>query len=354
MTNVFKKISIGKKCIGQGERCFIIAEAGVNHNGDAKLAKRLIDMAKNAGADAVKFQTFKAEEIVTARTPMAGYQQKNLGENESHREMLKKLELKYEDFIELKKYCDNKDIIFLSTPHTENAIDFLEPLVPLYKIGSGDLTNLPFLEKVAQKGKPIILSTGMSTLMEVKEAVNTIINKKNKKIILLHCTTNYPCPLGEVNLMAMKTLENELGLPVGYSDHTEGILISVAAVALGACVIEKHFTLDKGLRGPDHKASLEPQEFKEMIQAIRAAEKALGDGVKKPSRNEDKIKGLIRKSITAKVNIPIGAVIYEDMLAIKRPGKGIPPKYLFKIIGAKAKKNIAQDKIVRWGDLIIV
>lgn len=349
-----KEIKIGNKLIGEERPCFIIAEIGVNHNGKIDLAKKLIDKAKEVGADAVKFQTFKAEDLVIKKA-------------KTEYEMLKKLEIKEKDFGELKKYCDKKNIIFLSTPHTNEAIDFLEPLVPAYKVGSGDLTNLPFLKKVAQKKKPIILSTGMATLKETEEAVETIL-PINKELILLHCTTNYPCPPEEVNLTAMETMEKRFNLAVGYSDHTEGIQVALDAVILGARIIERHFTLDKNLIGPDHKASLEPKELKEMITEIRNIEKArggektkyffirkseaLGDGIKKPVQSELKIGKIVRKSIIAADDIKKGTEIKESMLVIKRPGTGIQPKYLNKIIGKKAKKNIKKDSLIKFKDLI--
>jgi len=351
-----KKIKIGNKKIGKRESCFIIAEAGVNHNGDIKLAKKLIDVAKEAGVDAVKFQTFKAENVVSKNAGMAEYQKKNIRKTETQLEMIKKFELTYKDFRELKKYCDRKKIIFLSTPHSDDAIDFLESLVPTFKIGSGDLTNLPFLEKIAQKKKPIILSTGMSDLNEIEEALKTIRKISKKKISLLHCTTNYPCPIEEVNLRAMITLKEKFEkkfapLEIGYSDHTEGITVSIAAVAMGAGILEKHFTLDKNLPGPDHRASLEPQELKEMVKAIRDAEKALGSAIKRPTVNEEKIKKIARKSIIARIDIPRGTKITKDMLVIKRPGNGIEPKYINKVINKKTKKNIKRDELILWQDI---
>jgi len=342
------KIEIGNRLVGRNEACFIIAEAGVNHNGDIIMAKKLIDVAKEAGVDAVKFQTFKAENLVTDEGETADYQKNNVGKSKGQLTMLKELELGYEDFAELKKYGDEKKIIFLSTPHTEDSLDFLDSLVPAFKIGSGDLTNLPFLKKVARKKKPIILSTGMSTLKEIQGAVNVIKSEGNNKIILLHCITNYPCTLEEANLKAMLTLEKEFNLPVGYSDHTLGIICPVMAVALGAQVIEKHFTLNKNLPGPDHKASLAPDELKEMVKAIRSAEKALGNGIKKPTKSEEKIKKFVRKSIVAKVNIPKGAKIVRDMICIKRPGTGIEPKYFRKVIGKNAQENIKKDEIITF------
>lgn len=331
---VSKEIKIKNKYIGEGRPCFIVAEAGVNYNGNLKLAKKLVDEAKKAGADAVKFQVFKADNLV-----IVGMRQYK---------MLKRLEFSDSNFEELKKYCDKKNIIFLSTPHTEEAIDFLESLVPAYKISSSDLTNPSFLEKVAKKKKPILLSTGMATLKEVREAVKTIKKQGNNKIILLHCTTNYPCPLEEVNLRAMLTLKKEFNLPVGYSDHTLGIMVPIMAVAMGAQVIEKHFTINRNLPGPDHKVSLEPKELKEIVKSISDVEKALGSDIKKPTKSEEKIKKVVRKSIVAKIDIIKGTKIKKGMLAIKRPGTGIEPKNLNKIIGRIVKKNIMKDELISW------
>lgn len=333
------------------KKCFIIAEAGVNHNGSLKLAKKLVDAAKDAGADAVKFQTFKAEDVVTKAAGMADYQKKNTGKNGSQLKMLKKIELSCRDFIELKKYCDKKGIIFLSTPHTEDAVNFLKPLVSAYKVGSGDLTNLPVLKKIAAKKKPIILGTGMATLKEVKEAVETIKKCGNNKIIILHCTTNYPCLLNEVNLRAMTTLKKEFNLPVGYSDHTKNVFVPIMAIAMGASVIEKHFTLNKNMPGSDHKASLEPQELKEMVYNIRQAEKILGSAIKKPAESEKKIMKIARKSIVAKRDILKGEKITGSMLIIKRPGIGIEPKYLNKVINKKTKKEVKKDQLISWKDI---
>lgn len=340
------KIEIGNKLIGENEPCFIIAEAGINHNGSVVMAKKLIDAAKDAGADAVKFQTFEAEKIVTPNAKQAKYQIKNIGKKESQYTMLKKLELSYSDFRNLKKYCDRKKIIFLSTPHScKEDVNLVSELCPVIKVGSGDLTNLPILEYIAKKQLPIILSTGMATLKEVKEAVKTIL-PINEKLILLHCTTNYPTSLKEVNLKAIQTMAREFNLPIGYSDHTDGIKVSLAAVAMGACVIEKHFTLDKNLPGPDHKASLEPKELNEMVIAIRNVEKVLGDGIKKPTESEEKIKKIVRKSIVAKIDIPPGTKITKEMLTIKRPGTGIEPKYLDMVIGKIARKGIKKDTLI--------
>lgn len=347
---MIQKIKIHNKFIGRGEPCFIIAEAGVNHNGDIRLAKKLIDVASECKCDAVKFQTFKAEEVVTRNAKRASYQIKNIGGDETQQEMLRKYELNYDDFLELKKYCDEKNIIFLSTPHSMDAIDFLEDLVPAYKFGSGDLTNIPALEYAAKKGKPMILSTGMATMDEVKEALNAIYSQGNKDVVVLHCTTNYPCSFEEVNLRAMQTMEKELNCLVGYSDHTLGIVVPIMAVSMGAVVIEKHFTLDKNLQGPDHKASLEPDELKEMVKAIRNAEKAFGSGIKKATESEKEIMKVVRKSIVARVDIKRGSTITEDMLTIKRPGIGLAPKYFREIIGKKAKVDIKKDELIKFED----
>lgn len=345
------QIKIGDTLIGDKQPCFIIAEAGVNHNGDVKLAKKLIDAAKIAGADVVKFQTWITEEIVIKSTRQADYQAKNTGIRESQFDMLKKLELTKNDFKELKDYADKKGIIFLSTPDEEKSADFLFDLgVPAFKIGSGEITNLPFLRHVAGKKRPIILSTGMADLNEVKEAVKAIKSQKNNKIIILHCTSNYPCPLKEVNLRAIDTLR-KFDLPVGYSDHTVGIMVPVMAVARGAAVLEKHFTIDKNLPGPDHKASLDPKELKEMIKLIRDAEKALGDGIKKPTESEQKIKKVIRKILVAREDIAKGTKIKKNMLAAKRAGIGISPKDLDMAIGRWTKINIKKDNIIKFNQL---
>jgi len=344
-------VKIGNKFIGENQPVFIIAEAGVNHNGSLAMAKKLVDAAKAAGADAIKFQTFKSEDLVTQGAGMAKYQEKNTGKKESQLSMLKKLELKNQDFIALKKYCDKKNIMFLSTAHTKDAVDFLNPLMPAFKIASGDLTNVPFLQAVAKNKKPMIVSTGMADMKEIQEAVATIIKAGNQKIIVLHCTTNYPCPLKEVNLKAMITLKKKFGLPVGYSDHTEGIWVSVMAAAMGATALEKHFTLDKSLPGPDHKASLEPKGLQEMVDKVREVEKILGSGIKKPTASEKNIALVARKSIVAKKDILKGQKVTGNMLTVKRPGSGIEPKYLNKIIGKYAKEDIKKESLVKWNQV---
>ncbi len=340
-------IKIGKECIGLGYPCFIIAEAGVNHNGSLKLAKKLVDAAKKAGADAMKFQTFKTEELVTEKAPQAEYQKKNVNAK-SQFEMLKKLELSESEFREIFKYCEKKKIIFLSTPFDEKSAEFLNILgVPAFKIGSGDITNIPLIRTVSEFGKPVILSSGMSTLAEVADAVKAIYKSGNHKLVLLHCTSNYPAEFNSVNLMAMDTLKNKFHVPVGYSDHTPGIEIAIAAVARGARVIEKHFTLSKDMKGPDHKASLEPDELKKMIDSIRNVEISLGTPEKKPVRSERRIKDVVRKSIVSSVDMPKGTKIKRDIIAFKRPGSGIPPTDLDRVLDKTTKMLVKKDQLLK-------
>ena len=341
------KVKIGNRLIGDAEPCFIIAEAGVNHNGSVEMAKKLVDTAKEAGADAVKFQTFKADNIVIKNAEKAEYQKETTGAEESQYEMIKKLELTEYDFRELADYAKEKDILFLSSPFDKESGDLLDEInVPAFKIGSGEITNFPLLKYIAKKEKPIILSTGMSTLGEIEDAIKIVRNEGVEDVILLHCVSNYPARIEDLNLRAMETLKQAFKIPVGFSDHTLGITGSITAVALGACVIEKHFTLDKKLPGPDHKASLEPYELKEMIKAIKDVEKALGNGIKRPAKDEEEIKKVARRSIVAKVDIPEGTIITENMLGVKRPGTGIVPKYIDRIVGRKAKENIGNDELV--------
>lgn len=342
-----RTIEVAGRKIGPGYPCFIIAEAGVNHNGKLNMAKELVVAAAQAGADAVKFQSFKAENVVTRKAPKAKYQKQTTGSAESQYEMIKKLELSAGHFAELAHHAQKKGIIFLSTPFDNKSVDLLDGLgVPVFKIASGEITNFSLIRYIAKKGKPVILSTGMSTLGEINEALQVIQSEGIKDIILLHCVTAYPAKVKDVNLKAMETLRREFKLPVGLSDHTLGITIPIAAVALGACVIEKHFTLDKSLSGPDHQASLEPQELKQMIKAIREVEKAMGDGNKMPTEEEKQIQKVARRSIVAGVDIPEGTIITEAMLAIKRPGTGIEPKNISSIVGKRAKRDIERDALV--------
>ena len=347
-----RKIRISNRFIGDGVRSFIIAEAGVNHNGDVNLAKKLIDIAKEAGADAVKFQTFKAENVVTKSAGKAEYQKEPTGAEESQYEMIKKLELSEEDFKDLFAYAREKEIIFLSSPFDKGSVDLLDELgVPAFKIPSGEITNFPLLKHIARK-KPIILSTGMSTLGEIEEALEVIRNEGIEEIILLHCVSCYPAKAEDMNLRAMETLRQTFKLPVGLSDHSLGITIPIAGTALGACVIEKHFTLDKNLPGPDHRASVEPDELKQMVKAIRDIEKALGNGIKRPTKEEEENKKVARRSLVAKVDIPKGAIITEEMLVFKRPGGGIESRYMSMVIGRKARENIGRDELITFTKLI--
>ncbi|EDM23164.1 N-acetylneuraminate synthase [Caminibacter mediatlanticus] len=330
-------------------KTFIIAEAGVNHNGSIELAKKLIDVASEAGADAIKFQTFKAKNLVSKIAKKAKYQVENTGSDESQYEMLKKLELGFDEFKELKTYCDKKGIMFLSTPFDDESIEFLDNLgLKIFKIPSGEITNLPYLRKIGKLRKKVILSTGMADLGEIEDALDVLISVgiKKKNITVLHANTEYPTPIEDVNLKAMKTIECAFGVDVGYSDHTLGIEVPIAAVAMGAKVIEKHFTLSRDLEGPDHKASLEPDELKEMIKSIRNIEKALGNGIKKPSKSEIKNIKIARKSIVAKRDIKKGEVFSEENLTVKRPGNGISPMRWDEIIGQIALKDYNKDDLI--------
>lgn len=325
---------------------FIIAEAGVNHNGDINIAKKLIDAALEAGADAVKFQTFKTENLVTKGAPKAQYQKETTGGGNQY-EMLKRLELNYEEHILLKRYCEEKGIMFISTPFDFESVDLLEKLhIPLYKISSGDLTNIPLLKYIAKLNKPVIVSTGMANLGEVENAVEAIRETGNDKISLLHCTSNYPTNYEDVNLNAMVTLKNAFKLPIGYSDHTVGIEVPIAAVAMGAEIVEKHFTLDKEMDGPDHKASLNPEELKHMVTSIRNIESAFGDGIKKCNENEEDTKRAARKSIVASRNIARGEVLSYENISFKRPGDGVSPIFINEIIGKKAACDINLDEFI--------
>jgi N,N'-diacetyllegionaminate synthase len=337
-------------------RVLIIAEAGVNHNGDFETAKKLIDVASDAGADYVKFQTFKANKLVSKTAAKASYQLKNIGDdNLTQYTMLLRLEMPEVWHFDLKTYADKKKIKFLSTGFDDESIDLLEKLgMPLYKVPSGEITNKPYLEHIASKGKPIILSTGMSDLNEIKNAMNLIIAAgiSSDMITILHCNSEYPTPMTDVNLLAMHTIKNELNVKVGYSDHTLGIEVPIAAVALGANIIEKHFTLDRTMDGPDHCASLEPRELKDMITAIRNIELAIaGNGIKEPSLSEIKNKIIVRKSIHLKHACIEGHVLNIHDLEMKRPGDGISPMQLDQVIGKRLKKNIPAEHKLTFNDL---
>lgn len=327
---------------------YIIAEAGVNHNGDIQLAKKLCEAAKQAGVDAVKFQTWKTENIVTQGAPLAVYQQLNISsKGDSQFEMLKKLELSYYDFVELKNYCDTIGVQFLSTPDDEESLEFLSGLnLDYIKIGSGEVNNIPYLRKIGAKKQPVILSTGMSFLGDIERAYNILLESGASSVKLLHCTSNYPCPMNEVNLNAMLTLKAAFKCEVGYSDHTLGIEVPIAAVALGATIIEKHFTLDKNMDGPDHKASLNPEELKEMVQSIRNIEIALGNGIKCPNNSETETSKVVWKSIVAAEIIEKGSVFTEENLTVKRTGEGIPASLWDLVIGKKAKRTFMSDEVI--------
>jgi N,N'-diacetyllegionaminate synthase len=331
------------------QKTLIIAEVGVNHNGDIDIAKKLVDAAENAGVDYVKFQTFKTENLVQKSAKKAVYQADNTGNNDSQFSMLKKLELSDENHFELMKYCQQKNIKFLSTAFDFESIDFLNDKIDLYKIPSGEITNLPYLEKVAKLGLSIVMSTGMANMQEVKDAFNVLVKNgvQKNEITILHCNTEYPTPMEDVNLKAMLSIEKELGVKIGYSDHTLGVEVPIAAVAMGASVIEKHFTLDRNMAGPDHKASLEPNELTAMVTAIRNIELALGDGIKKPSKSEEKNIKIARKSIVAIEDIKKGDIFTEQNISVKRPGNGISAMKWYDVLGRNADKNYKEDELIK-------
>lgn len=369
-------LKIAGRAIGEDQPVFIIAEAGVNHNGSLETAKRLVDVAKAAGADCIKFQTFRAEDLATEYADQAAYQSENTGIKESQQAMLRRLELSYDDHRTLRDYCREKCIIFASTPHSSTKdVDLLDQLdVPFFKIGSGDLTNLPFIDYIARKDRPIIISTGMGNLQEIHEAYDTINSAMNDEVVFLKCTTSYPCPESMANVKGMLALKNELKTAVGYSDHTTGYAAAALATSLGASVIEKHITLSKSMEGPDHKASLEPNELKLYIAIIRlvreqklpveqvypkikqllgislesSLDAILGSGELMPFPEELKVADVARKSVVAARDLPAGTTLSIDDLAIKRPGTGIPPKYIFgkhnHILGRRLGKPIKKDQ----------
>lgn len=325
---------------------YVIAEVGVNHNGSFELACKLVDVAKAAGADCIKFQTFKSKNLVSRNAQKAEYQKKTTGEG-SQVDMLKALELSFDEFRDLKAYCDSVGIAFLSTPFDFDSIQFLNSIdMPFWKIPSGEITDYPYLVALARTGKPIVLSTGMSDMDDIAAAIRVLRENGAADIKLLHCNTEYPTPFEDVNLRAMMTMRNAFGLEVGYSDHTKGIEVPVAAVAMGATIIEKHITLDRNMEGPDHRASLEPDELTAMITGIRNIEKALGDGNKKPSPSEKKNISVARKSIVAKCRIRKGELFTENNITVKRPGTGISPMKWSSIVGTKATRDFEEDELI--------
>lgn len=340
------------RVIGPGQPCFVIAEAGVNHGGDLAQALRLVEAAAAAGADAVKFQTFRAERLVTVRAPKADYQARNTGEGGAQLDMLRRLELDEAAHRALLARCRELGILFLSTPFEEASADLLEGLgLPAFKLPSGELTNLPFLAHVARKGRPVLLSTGMATLGEVEAALAVLAGEGLREVALLHCVSSYPTAPSDANLRAMATLAHAFQVPVGYSDHTQGLEVPLAAVALGACVLEKHMTLDRSLPGPDQAASLEPRELAALVAGIRTVEAALGDGLKRPAPCERNTAEVARKSVVAAADLQRGTVLEMRHLGIKRPGTGLAPALLPHLLGRTLGRDVAADALLRWEDL---
>jgi N-acetylneuraminate synthase len=343
------KIRIGKRSIGDGEPCFIIAEAGVNHNGDIRLAKKLVRIAAAAKADAVKFQTWITDEVVTETAAKAAYQIQGASGTGTQYEMLKKLELDFEDFVALKEYSEKHGIIFLSSADDEESTDFLDEIgVPAFKAGSGILNNTPVLRHIARKGRPVILSTGMATLDEVRTAVTAIRDEGNRRIVLLQCTSGYPASYRDIHLRAMLTLKNTFRTVTGLSDHSLGIEVPIAAVALGARVIEKHFTFNKKADGVDQKASINPAELRRMVEGIRNVEAALGRPEKQPVESEFEIMKVSRESIVAASEIPKNTVLTDTLLTTKRPGTGIPPDQMHMLLGKRTNRVIKRNELISF------
>lgn len=351
MNGPTREIRVGRRRLGSGHPCFIIAEAGVNHNGRLALARRLVDAAARAGADAVKFQTFRAERLVTRRARPAPYQRRGRRGGKSSFELLRRLELSEGDHRALAAHSRRRNILFLSTPFDLESAGFLDRLgVRLYKVSSGDLTDLPFLESLARRRKPMVLSTGMSTLAEVRAALRTVRRAGAKQVALLHCVSNYPAAPADVNLRAMDALAEAFGVPVGFSDHTTGIEVALAAVARGACVIEKHFTLDRRLVGPDHRASLVPTELTALVRGIRRVESALGDGRKRPVAAELPMIPFARKSLVSLRDIAVGERLSPEMVGTKRPGTGIAPARLRHFLGKRVRRPVSADRPLTAAD----
>ena len=341
--------SVGDRRVGGDARVFVVAEAGVNHNGDVALALALVDAAADGGADAVKFQTFRTDALVSRAAPKAGYQVETTGGGESQRDMLARLELTLDDFARVQERCAKRGVVFFSAPFDETSADALERLAaPLFKVPSGEITNLPFLRHVAAKRRPMIVSTGMCTLAEVAEAVAAIRAAGDPPVALLHCVSAYPAPPGEMNLRAMDTLRERFGVPVGLSDHTLGLEVALAAVARGAAIVEKHLTLDKAMPGPDHRASLDPGEMAALVRGIRTVESALGDGDKRPTPSELDTRRVARKSLVAARALRAGERLTADAVAVKRPGTGIPPADLDRAVGRRLRRDVAADEVLEW------
>jgi N,N'-diacetyllegionaminate synthase len=347
-----QSLAIGDREVGTGCPCLVVAEAGVNHNGDIELARRLVDAAAEAGADAVKLQTFVAEHVVSEHAPKAEYQLAAAEQPESQLEMLRRLELDRDAHVELKRRAEGRGLLFLSTPFDASSVDLLDELgVEAFKVASPDLTNFPLLDAIAERGRPVLLSTGLATLAEVEAGVERLRASGAAHIVPLHCTTEYPAPLDEANLLAIPAMREALGLPIGYSDHTQGLEAAVAAVALGACVLEKHFTLDRALPGPDHRASLEPSEFAALVGAVRRVESALGDGVKEPSPSERRNLPVVRRSLAAADDLPAGVWLTRGMLIALRPGTGISPSRVDEVVGRRLRRDLALHELLDPNDL---
>ncbi len=348
-----RDIKINSKKIGPKSPIFLIVEAGVNHNGQLSIAKKLIEIASKVKVDAIKFQTFITENLILNGAPKVKYQKRSEDDDENFFEMIKKYEFSKNDFKILKEYCSEKGIIFLSTPFDETSVIWLEELnIPAYKVGSGDMNNFPLLELICSMKKPILLSTGMATLKEVKHSVRFIKSMGVNDIIVFQCTTNYPSSYEEINLNVIDTYKKEFpDLLIGFSDHSLGIEVSIGAVCKGVKVIEKHFTLDKNMEGPDHKASMNPQELHDWVKAIRNIEKALGSGVKGPSETELKIALIARKSIVSIKDLKKGDILTTENISIKRPGTGISPIFFKKCIGKKVKNDIPIDSVIKWDEI---
>lgn len=338
--------------IGKGHRCFIIAEAGVNHNGSRDIAFQMVDAAARAGANAIKFQTFNPTSVVSVEAPKAKYQERTTGKGQSQLEMLHGLALSADDHGSLVQYCRQKGVMFLSTPFDKESIELLAKYdPPLLKVASGEITNSPFLELLGAQHKPVVLSTGMSYLAEVEEAVRVLESAGCSDIILLHCVSSYPADPESANLRAMKSMRSAFQRPVGFSDHTPGIEIPLAAAALGACVIEKHFTLNKAMRGPDHAMSLDPVELRSLVDGIRLVEKAMGDGIKRPTEQEEDVRRVARRSVVTSKALDKGTVVERDLVEFKRPGHGFPPSRVSELIGRRLRNPMNADAVILPGDL---
>jgi N,N'-diacetyllegionaminate synthase len=344
-------VTIGSRRVGPGEPCLVIAEGGVNHNGDPELARRLVDAAARAGADAVKFQAFRADEVAAPTARKAAYQAETTGAGGSQLDLLRKLELSAEVFVELKRHVDELGLIFLASAFDTASVELLDRAgIAAFKVASGEVTNAPLLEAIGRCGRPVLLSTGMADLAEVEEALRTLRRAGAEDVCVLHCVSAYPAPAEQANLRAMAAMTERLGVPVGFSDHTEGDEVALAAVALGACVLEKHFTLDRSLPGPDHRASLEPDELAALVRRVRRVEAALGDGVKRPAEAELANAAVVRRSLAAARELRAGEVLTRELVTALRPGTGLPPSALSEVVGRRLRRDVARHALLEAGD----